>query len=70
MWTGRLEQLVKRVGRHADGRLPHAVVAHRIPQSHQCQPVRNGRFCDAVGGIMAAPRCGEGLSAPNECGTH
>ena len=57
----RLEQLVKRVGRHADGCPPPAAAAatSRVspaPTSPNQRETVAGRLCDAVGGIMAAPR--------------
>lgn len=54
-----LEQLVKRVVQHVDGCLPHAA---DVATNYQVSPAINqretiaGRLCDAVGGIMAAPR--------------
>ena len=39
-----IEQLVKRVGRHADGCFPHAAVAASNAQSHLPQPARNHRW--------------------------
>ena len=56
--SNRLEKLVRRVGGHADGFSCMQQLPQRSPQFHWSQPARNHRrrLCDAVGGIMAAPR--------------
>ena len=52
----RLEQLVRRVARHVDCCLPHAAVTATNFASLNQRETIAGRLCDAVGGIMAAPR--------------